>query len=1378
MTHIDVLFSFRRLGRASFLLCALGFLGASAASAQPTFSKAFSPSTIGPGSVSILTFTIDNSESAATIVGLAFTDNLPAGVTLASPAIPTSDCGGTLTAPDGGSTISLSDGQLGSFSTCNVQVNVTAGMAGTYMNVSGDLTSSAGNSGPASADLTVATNRPGFSKSFSPASGPVGSRSRLTFTIDNTANGNLASSLRFNDILPAGLLVADPANVSNTCVTSPFTGGTVTAVPGSGTVSLSMSNPIDSAAVAAGALCAVGVDVVTTGPGALDNLSGELLGTSGGAFSSGRAAATLTATASEVLLVKELTNDPVPPGGTVDLQFTILNRSRTDPATDITFTDDLDATLSGLVATGLPMNDVCGAGSQISGTSLLTLTGGNLPAEGSCTFTATLQVPAGATPGAYPNTTSAVQWGSGEPFIGNQASDTLFVVNAPLFTKTFLDNPVAAGDSTRLQFTITNTSATSSATDITFTDPLYTFLPYPFSLTLPASGFCGAGSSLLVVPLGVDQYGLLMTGGNLSPAGMAGDSCTFEVTIDLPNDLPSATITNTTSAISATVGGDTVTGAPASAPLQIVGGPRLSKQFTDDPVAPGGTVTLQLTLTQNANTPTDATAISFTDDLNATLSGLTAVGLPMNDICGTGSQISGTTNLSFTGGALAPGTSCQFSVTLQVPMASTAGVYPNTTSTVSSTVSGLPVTTPAASDSLTVAGLSLSKQFTNDPVIPGGQVTLQFTLMNLAGAPAASNISFSDNLAGVVSGLAVDPMSVPTTPCGPSSGIILLSGNTLLLFSGGDLGPGAMCQFSVTVNVDAGVPSGQYGNSTSGFSAVIDGNLLLLQNATDALTVAGDVLALTKTFLTNPAAPGTTLDLQFELTNLSLSGTATSIAFTDDLNAALTGLQAVSLPADGFCGMGSHMTGTGLLSVTGAQLAAGASCTFAVTVQVPAMPGASQAVNTTSDVSGLIGGLAVSGAPATDTLEIQNAGFTKAFDAPTVAGGTAVLTFTIDDLAGGGLDGLSFSDDLNAVLPGLVATNLPLVDVCGIGSSVTGTSLVTLTAGSVTGGGSCSFDVTVQVPAAAMPGSYPNTTSTLYAGGLMVAGPATDSLAIEPAPTFAKAFAPDAIALGDNCALTFTINNTASAIAATALAFTDNLPAGVLVANPSNAMNTCGGTVTAVPDSGVISLSGGTVGAGMSCTINVTVTGTGTGDLVNTTGNLTSSSGDSGTAMNTLSVYPPPTFAKAFSPSAIPLGGVSTLTFTIDNTASGLDATGLGFTDNLPSGMTVADPANAMTDCTGGTLTADPGTAVVSYTGGAVSAGAMCNVSVDVVTNALGSVVNTTEALSSSLGSSGTATGTLTVGASTQQIPTLGQWGLLLLGLGLAFAALRRITLG
>ena len=1331
--------------RLTALLCGLFLASASVASAQPTFTKVFSPDTIGPGSVSTLTFTIDNSISAAPVTGLAFTDVLPAGVTLADPAIPQSTCNGTLSAPAGGSTITLTDGDLGGSSTCTIQVNVTGSTAGTYMNLSGDLTSSAGNSGPASANLTVATNRPGFTKSFAPSSVPIGSRTRLTFTIDNSADANQALQMRFSDTLPPGLVVADPANTSNTCIVSPFTGGTVTAAPGGDTVALALGGGIDFGAVAAGGTCTVGVDVVPSGLGDLDNLSGELLSTTPSTVSSGYATATLTTTANQVLLTKEFTDDPVVPGGTVDLQFTIFNRSRTDAVTDIAFSDDLNATLSGLVATGLPMNGVCGAGSVLSGTSTITLTGGNLAAQASCTFIATLQVPAAAVPGAYPNTTTAVTWGSGGSSTGNQASDTLFVSTAPALTKTFLDNPVVAGGSTELQFTITNTSTTSSATDISFQDVFESILPT--ASATPGTGFCGPSSTSTFTPL-INTTGsatpaqLSVSGASLAP----GASCTFSITLDVSADAAAGLYPNTTSEVTGTVDATSVTGAAASDDLEVVAGPRLVKQFTDDPVTPGDTVTLQFTLTHDQNATTDATGISFTDDLDATLTGLVAIGLPLNDVCGTGSQISGTSTLSLTGGTLAPGESCQFSVTLQVPAGATANVYTNTTSDVTSTVSGLAVTGPPASDDLTVAGLTLTKEFTDDPVIPGGTVHLQFTLVNQAGAPAASNINFRDNLSDIVSGLTFDSGSVPATPCGAGSTIALSLGDAQMFLSGGSLGPGEMCQFTMTVNVGAGVPSATYGNTTQLFDATIDGNVIFLQNAYDVLTVAGDVLELSKTFLTNPATPGALVDLQFQIANLSLSGAATGIGFTDDLNAALAGLQAVSLPADGFCGAGSQVTGTSMLTVTGAQLAAGGSCTFTVTVQVPAMTSAAQAVNTTSQVTGSIGGLAVTGAAASDTLAIQNASFSKSFDGPAVAGGTAVLTFTIEDLAGGGLSDLGFTDDLDAALSGLVATGLPMSNVCGSGSSLSGTSVLTLTGGSVAGGNSCSFNVTVQVPGGATAGSYTNTTSSLFTSGLAVASPATADLDIEPPPTFAKVFAPDVISSTGISTLTFTIDNSASALAATTLAFTDNLPTDLTVATPSNASTTCGGTVTATAGSGAISLANGSVGAGMSCTVSADVTATVAGVYDNTSGDLTSSSGNSGTAADSLTVEPPPTFAKAFAPGVISVAGVSTLTFTVDNSANTLAVTGLDFTDNLPAGVTVASPSNAATTC-GGTVTAVAASGVISFTGGSVAGGATCTVSADVTSSVPGSHVNLTGSLTSSAGDSGTATDTLTVEA-------------------------------
>ena len=48
-------------------------------------------------------------------------------------------------------------------------------------------------------------------------------------------------------------------------------------------------------------------------------------------------------------------------------------------------------------------------------------------------------------------------------------------------------------------------------------------------------------------------------------------------------------------------------------------------------------------------------------------------------------------------------------------------------------------------------------------------------------------------------------------------------------------------------------------------------------------------------------------------------------------------------------------------------------------------------------------------------------------------------------------------------------------------------------------------------------------------------------------------------------------------------------------------------------------------------------------------------------------VEPPPSFAKAFTPATVGVGQASTLTFTIDNTASALVAAALNFTDNLPT---------------------------------------------------------------------------------------------------------------
>ncbi|MEP4485994.1 MAG: hypothetical protein ABJ013_10225 [Halioglobus sp.] len=119
---------------------------------------------------------------------------------------------------------------------------------------------------------------------------------------------------------------------------------------------------------------------------------------------------------------------------------------------------------------------------------------------------------------------------------------------------------------------------------------------------------------------------------------------------------------------------------------------------------------------------------------------------------------------------------------------------------------------------------------------------------------------------------------------------------------------------------------------------------------------------------------------------------------------------------------------------------------------------------------------------------------------------------------------------------------------------------------------------------------------------------------------------------------------------------------------------------------------------------------------------------------------------KSFAPKTISAGQTSQLILAFASEST-LNADNVSLTDNLPAGMTVADPANIVNSCVGGTVTAVPGSNVVTYTGGTVLAGIAnnCQVRVDVTSSTAGALVNTTGDVTSSLGNSGPFTDTLTV---------------------------------
>ncbi len=122
--------------------------------ASPSIAKAFNPTSIAAGSTTTLTFTITNpGANAMSLTGVAFTDTLPAGLTVANGSSPI--CGGTLTTTNP-TTITLSGATIAANAQCIFPVTVTGASAGPYTNVTGAVTSTNGGTGnTASAGLTV-----------------------------------------------------------------------------------------------------------------------------------------------------------------------------------------------------------------------------------------------------------------------------------------------------------------------------------------------------------------------------------------------------------------------------------------------------------------------------------------------------------------------------------------------------------------------------------------------------------------------------------------------------------------------------------------------------------------------------------------------------------------------------------------------------------------------------------------------------------------------------------------------------------------------------------------------------------------------------------------------------------------------------------------------------------------------------------------------------------------------------------------------------------------------------------------------------------------------------------------------------------------------
>ncbi|QDY78209.1 beta strand repeat-containing protein [Streptomyces qinzhouensis] len=194
---------------------------------------------------------------------------------------------------------------------------------------------------------------------------------------------------------------------------------------------------------------------------------------------------------------------------------------------------------------------------------------------------------------------------------------------------------------------------------------------------------------------------------------------------------------------------------------------------------------------------------------------------------------------------------------------------------------------------------------------------------------------------------------------------------------------------------------------------------------------------------------------------------------------------------------------------------------------------------------------------------------------------------------------------------------------------------------------------------------------------------------LDVTPQLDKGFSPASVPQGGTSTLTFTITNTSETAEKNGFSFSDALPSGVTVAAVPNAATTCGSaSLTAVPGTGVVGLSGGVLAAGaQSCTFTVDVTSNTPGTYVNEPVDVTVSGlNPPGPATLIVTVPGSPTITKSANAETFATGDVIMYSFVVTNTASApLNA--IQVTDNGPGTPAVSCPfttlaAGAFMTCT------------------------------------------------------------------------------------------------
>jgi large repetitive protein len=674
----------------------------------PSITKLFGAAQIPLNGTTSLTFNIQNPNTNVTLNGIAFTDNLPAGLVIASTPNLSNTCGGTATAVGGSGSVGLSAGTLAASASCTVSVNVQGTTAGVKNN-SVQVTSTEGGTGNTSnASITVVA-APTLTKAFGAASIPLNGSTSLSFTVTNPNTTATFTGVGFSDTLPAGLVISTPNGLTGSCG-----GGTITATQGTNVISLS------GATLAANTSCTFSINVTGIAAGTQNNTTGNVTSTEGG---SGGTASALINVVAPPSIAKAFNPSNIALNATTSLTFTITNPAANAVAlTGVAFADTLPTGLTVANASAT----VCGGTLTTTSPTGIALTGAIIAANGQCQFAVTVT---GAAAGQYTNTTGSVTSTNGGT--GNTASANLTVATPPTITKAFGASSILLNATTSVTFTLNNPNSSLALTGIAFSDTL----PAGLQVATP-NGLVTTCTGTVTAAAGSGSISL--TGATLA----ANANCKVSVNVQ---GIAAGVQNNTTGPVSSTESGPGATSNTAS--ITVIGPPSIAKAFGAASINLNGTTTLSFTIT-NPNATVSLSGVGFGDTLPAGLAVANPNGLTGS--CGSGTITTGTVSgfsvVNLSGGTIAAGGSCTFSVNV---VGASGGHKVNTTGTVTSTEGGSGNQATATID-VEAPDLAITK--THSGTFTRGQTGAVWTITvsNVGFGPTVGTVTVVDTLPAVV----------------------------------------------------------------------------------------------------------------------------------------------------------------------------------------------------------------------------------------------------------------------------------------------------------------------------------------------------------------------------------------------------------------------------------------------------------------------------------------------------------------------------------------------------------------------------------------------------------------------------------------------------